>query len=239
MRCWQMKAGWVLVIAMVASSPAVAEEMVLDDAAAAAVANAPGAQNVTAAVPAAEPALTATPAAQVISDADAPKKKVLPDGMGLTMALHFANGGDDLVYVAYTDGSIDTISAGEGFGFSVGGHFRPQDSRVDFSAVAGLKMAQISSENGSIEVRRTLLEFRADYYLTDSVWAGLGRVMHTGIKADLDGFGQSFTLDDADGLVFKLGWQWFALAHTKIEYVDDTGITYDASSTGIEFIGRF
>lgn len=168
-----------------------------------------------------------------------PARKGPPEGFGFTGRFFAEAGGDDVAWVIFTDGSSDTITAGDGFGLGLGVHFRPKDSRVDFVGMWSYKLAQVVATNASIEVSRSALELRGDYFFTDNVWGSLGVVQHSGIRYDGDGLTPNLAFDDANGESFRLGYGPVALVHTRIEYVDEFGFLYDATSTGLEVIARW
>lgn len=168
-----------------------------------------------------------------------PARRGPPEGFGFAGRFFAEAGGDDVAWVIFTDGSSDTITAGDGFGLGLGVHFRPKDSRVDFVGMWSYKLAQVVATNGSIDVSRTALELRGDYFFTDNVWGSLGVVQHNGIKFNGGGLTSNLSFDDANGESLRLGYGPVALVHTRIDYVDEFGFLYDATSTGLEVIARW
>lgn len=222
----------VLVTGLLAHGAALADEAATPAAAADAAA-------APAAAPQAQPAVATEPAVPTAQVQDPkPAARYGEEGLGFMFRLSYEGGGDAVVKAVYTDGTSDTLTAGEGFGFALGAHYRPVGSRVDLAALVGMKIGQISGSNASIDVTRTTFELRGDVNISQNIWVGVGQVFHRGIKADLDGFGPNFALEDATGTALRLGWGVFAITHTTMDYEDEFGFDYDATATGIELVAR-
>lgn len=168
-----------------------------------------------------------------------PAKARPGDGLGWVARASYEIGGDDVAKVVFTNGSTKSITAGDGLSVAVGGHYRVPESRFDFSALVGYKLNQVVATNATFDLSRTTFELRADAYLTDDIWVSAGPVLHRNIKADMSGFAPNISFDDANGFAFRIGWKVIALTHTQMTYRDQFGFTYDASTTGIELIGKF
>lgn len=159
-------------------------------------------------------------------------------GFGFTGGVFIDGGGDDVITVVFTDGSSDTLTTGDGFGFNIGGRYRPQGTRVDLSATVGYKLDDITASNASVDISRKTFELHLDYFLNNDFWIGFGPVFHRGIKVDGGGFVPNFTFDDAAGMNVRVGWKAIALSHTTMDY-SVAGFSLDASSTGLLLQGRF
>ena len=70
-------------------------------------------------------------------------------------------------------------------------------------------------------------------------WIGGGITHHSSIKFDADGFGPNINFDDATGPTFEAGWRWIALSYTKLDYKDEFGGKWDASSVGLKLTSKF
>ena len=55
---------------------------------------------------------------------------------------------------------------------------------------------------------------------------------------DGDGFLPDFSFDDATGLKLEIGYSWFALSYTNIDY-EVNGFSFDASNVGLRLRGGF
>lgn len=150
-------------------------------------------------------------------------------------------GGDELAKVYFTNGGSQSLKAGQGFGFNVGGHYRFANSPFDLSATIGLKYATTAASNADIKATRMVLEFLGTYFVTDDWWLSAGPVLHKSIKLDGDGYFEDVNFDDASGVTFKGGWRWIGLQYTNIKYKASAPFvgTADASSIGVVLVGRF
>lgn len=162
-----------------------------------------------------------------------------PAKFGFTAGVGLSAGGDELAKVVFTDGSSQSIKAGQGVDFFVGGHFKPANSQFDINGTAGIKYESTAASNANINLSRKVFELRADYLVNDAVWIGAGPVWHKGIELDTDGFVPNLRYQDAQGITVKLGWKFVALSYTDLEYKDEYGYKYDASNIGISLIGKF
>ena len=148
-------------------------------------------------------------------------------------------GGDEVAKVYFANGETQSVKAGQGISLGVGGHYRPADSKWDFSGTVGLKYTSTRAVNTNINMNRTVFEFRADHFLQDGWWIGAGPVWHTGIRFNADGLAPNLAFDSAMGMTAKVGWKWVALSYTGITYKDEFKNSYAASNLGVSLIGRF
>lgn len=148
-------------------------------------------------------------------------------------------GGDEVAKVYFANGDTQSVRAGQGMSLGVGGHYRPADSKWDFSGTVGFKYTSTKAVNTNINMNRTVFEFRVDRFLEDGWWIGAGPVVHTGIRFNADGLAPNLGFDSATGLTAKVGWRWIALSYTGITYKDEFKNSYAASSVGVSLIGRF
>lgn len=147
-------------------------------------------------------------------------------------------GGDEIATVFYTNGRSQSINAGQGGTFAGGVHYQPAHSNFDFSLTGGMKFQMTAASNANINMRRFVVEARADYWFNDTYWIGAGPVFHSNIKYDGDGFTRNADFDDATGFTIKGGWKWVALSYTNIDYKIG-GQKIKASNFGVSLIGRF
>jgi hypothetical protein len=148
-------------------------------------------------------------------------------------------GGDEVAKVYFSDGSTQSINAGQGLSLGVGGHYSPAGTKWDFNGTVGFKYTSTKGRDASINMNRTELEFRADRFLEEGWWIGAGPVIHTGTRFSAGGFAPNVDFDSATGLTAKVGWKWVALSYTGIKYKSEFGQSVDASNFGIVFFGRF
>ncbi len=142
-------------------------------------------------------------------------------------------GGDELVELTFTDGSTQTLYAGQGGTVSFGVDVRPAAlPNVGIRALAGIKFTTNASENSDISFRRIPLELVASYYLPNDWRLGAGLAYHTGVNFNGDGFAPDVSFDPAAGATLELGWRWAALTYTSMEYSANGG-SIDASAIGL------
>lgn len=159
----------------------------------------------------------------------------LKGGFGFVGELDLEFGGDTVDTVIYTDNSTQNVKAGQGLGFAIGAHYRPEGWVVDFSGTIGYKYVSTKASNADIRISRTVLELLAIYDPNETWWAAAGVVRHSGVEFDTDGFGANQDLGSATGLTLQAGWKWIGLTYVNMEYQETNRWRrkYDASSIGL------
>ena len=160
---------------------------------------------------------------------------------GPTVQARLGFGGDELVYVAYTNGETDRIHAGDGIEAAVGWHVQPyRDSPFDLRAQVGYRYYSTrNSSNANFQLGRMSWELIPSVKLGAGFWVGAGLLAHTGIKLTTDTVLADHKFDNALGGDFQLGWRWIALTYTQMHYTADTGKRFDASNFGAQFTYSF
>lgn len=161
------------------------------------------------------------------------------DGLGFVFEADLEYGGDDLGTVDFTDGSSQDIKAGQGVTLALGGHYRAHESPFSVRGTVGYKYVTTKADNSDIYVGRTVIELAGNYLWPNGWWIGGGITHHSSIKFDADGFGPDVKFDDATGPTLEAGWRWIALSYTKLDYKDEFGGEWDASSVGLKFTSKF
>lgn len=145
-----------------------------------------------------------------------------------------AFGGDEVVRIVFTDGSDQTLSAGQGGHIAFGGQYRlPSVPRLAIAATAGIKFVTNASENASIGITRIPVEVMGRWSLQQDWWVGAGVVNHASVNVKGDGFFPDETLDASLGTKVELGWRWLSLSYTAQEYTAPSSETFDAGAIGI------
>ena len=158
---------------------------------------------------------------------------------GFTMYTGASFGGDEIAKLYFTDGSTQSVNAGQGLEFGVGCHYKLPALPVDLSATVGYKSVTTAAKNADIHLDRTVLELRADYLINRTWWIGAGPVWHKSINFDAGGLAPNIGFQDASGATVKVGWRWFALSYVNMKYTDEFGGKYDASNLGLSVIGKW
>ncbi|HKE95444.1 MAG TPA: hypothetical protein VKB34_14115 [Povalibacter sp.] len=163
-----------------------------------------------------------------------------PAGMGFVIEADAEFGGDDIATIGFTDGSTQGVPAGQGLSVAMGAHYRSNPaSPFSVRATAGYKYVTTKADNADIYLGRTVLEVVGNYSWDNGWWVGAGITRHSNIKFDADDLGMDARFDDATGPTFEIGWRWLALSYTQLDYTDEFGDTFDASSVGLTLISRF
>jgi hypothetical protein len=145
-------------------------------------------------------------------------------------------GGDRLVELQFTDGTSQTLSAGQGGTIGAGIVWRPTAMpRASVVATAGFKFVSNASENADIGITRFPLRLVGRYALNDAWSLGAGVVRHGTVNVNGDGFFADETYSSNVGPTLELGWKAVALTYTALTYTAETGQTFDAGSIGVVF----
>lgn len=157
-------------------------------------------------------------------------------------------GGDDIVTANFTDGSVETIQAGEFVALDAGVAW--DMGILEARITAGIRYDTITADNGKLDFTR----YTATGLLMIAVgdWRfGGGSTLHFNIKLNGEGVGSSNTssFDDAIGAVAEIDYYfnpraYFGVVYTRIEYdrtsdFGQTPQTFDASSIGLVLVGRW
>jgi len=160
--------------------------------------------------------------------------------LGFTFEADFEYGGDDYATVSFTDGSSQDVKAGQGLTLALGGQYKPSgESPFGVRATMGYKFVTTAASNADIGIERLVFEVLGNYRWPSNWWVGAGITRHTNIKFTGDGFAPDVNFDDATGPTVEVGWKWLALSYTNIEYKDEFGFNYDASSFGLTLTSKF
>lgn len=153
-------------------------------------------------------------------------------------ALEF--GGDEVAKVFFTNGDDQSVDAGQGG--SVHGGLEvsvPGAEAIRLRGTIGYKYVTTAASNANITLTRIPLHASLNYVIKDAVRLGLGIAAHQNIKFKGGGFIQDFDIKSTSGPMFEVAYEWFGVSYTSMNYKDDLGVTYDASSIGFTFYGTF
>lgn len=155
-------------------------------------------------------------------------------GMSFVLEGGIEFGGAKLIELTFTDGSTQSLTAGQGGTIAAGLQYRPAAApRLSVSGTVGYKFVTNASSNASIGITRVPLELVGRWTLNDDWWAGAGVVKHASVKVEGDGFIPDAAFEASVGPTLELGWRWVALTYTSMEYTAPGGQTFDAGSIGV------
>lgn len=156
--------------------------------------------------------------------------------VGFVVDLAAEFGGDDLVTVVLDNNDSEDITAGDGIVLGAGGYWLLREN-FGLQGTLAYKIKQTSADNSDLGLERWIVDVSAITFVDDFQFAA-GLVHHTNIDFDGDGFLPDFSFDDATGLKLEIGYSWFALSYTNIDY-EVNGFSFDASNVGLRLRGGF
>jgi hypothetical protein len=160
--------------------------------------------------------------------------------VGFTVEADLEYGGDDLATVHFTDGESQHVKTGQGLTLALGGQYKPSEvSPFAVRATVGYKYVTTAATNADISIGRVVFEALGSYRFANDFWFGLGLTRHTNVEFNGDGFTSDVSFEDATGPTVEIGWKWLALSYTDLDYKDEFGGEWDASSLGLTLTSKF
>lgn len=142
-------------------------------------------------------------------------------------------GGDDLETVTFTDGSSETIKAGDGLSLAFGARFDISDD-LEMAATLGIKIDSIDAQNGSLDWTRYPLNGILLYKMDDWRFGG-GLTYHMSPTLEGDGVvvGKA-EFDDALGALLDVRYFFSEPAYVggRATFIDYEVINGSASVSG-------
>ena len=125
-------------------------------------------------------------------------------------------GGDKLATVTFTDGSTQSLYAGNGVfaDFGVQHNFA---SNWSLKASLGFDVDTVAAKNGNISFTRFPLDVLAIYSVGNSHFGG-GLTEHFSPHVDMDGFAPNADFNNATGFMLQYQYRWFGIRYTNIKY---------------------
>lgn len=156
----------------------------------------------------------------------------------LGAALEF--GGDNLAEVYFTDGSTQTMNAGQGGTLFAGGQLRlTKNEKLFLRGSVGIKYLTTKADNAHIRLTRIPLALSLNYLPVKKLRLATGIVSHQAINLKFDGVGQDAKFTAVPGLQFEAGYGVFALSYTAMTYKDGSNASYRANAIGLTISGVF
>lgn len=146
-------------------------------------------------------------------------------------------GGDKIAEVLFTDGSRQSVVAGQGGTIAAGLDYRATaTSPVSVRATVGFKFLSTKADNANIGVTRIPIEVVGSYHIDKDWRVGVGVAAHTAVKFHADGLGQDISFGSAVGATAELAWRWVGVTVTPMSYTSGN-TKVNATSFGVSFLG--
>lgn len=143
-------------------------------------------------------------------------------------------GGDEILQVFFTNGGDQSMKAGQGGYISIGGEFQSEKIKhILLRTSIGIKYNTTAADNANIRFTRIPINLIAYWKVTDDVRLGVGATSHQNVKLKGDGFVSDIDFTSSVGPRFELGYKWFALTYTAINYMDVAEKVVSGNSIGL------
>jgi len=153
----------------------------------------------------------------------------------------FNYGGDTMITLSYSDGSSESVTAGDGTTFYLGTFMDLPVEGLQLRATAGYKTWN-SKDATNYSLRKSMfpVEFGLQYNYGDFfVSGGLAHHLNAGFDQELNGNDSEWDIDVTPGYSVHAGWKYLILGYSDLTYEDENqgGAEYSASSfsLGIQF----
>jgi len=142
-------------------------------------------------------------------------------------------GGDEIMEVFFTNGEDQTMLAGQGGYIAVGGELQfAKVKQFMLRTSIGIKYNTTAAENANIRLTRLPVHLTPFWRINDDFRLGVGVTTHMNAKLKGDGFVSDVDFTSSVGPRFEFGYKWIALTYTAINYEDEVGQSFSASSIG-------
>lgn len=142
-------------------------------------------------------------------------------------------GGDEILEVFFTNGEDQTMLAGQGGYIAVGGELQfAKVKQVMLRASIGIKYNTTAADDANIRLTRLPVHLTPFWRINDDFRLGVGVTTHMNVKFKGDGFVSDVDFTSSVGPRVEFGYKWIALTYTAINYKDEIGQSFSASSIG-------
>lgn len=142
-------------------------------------------------------------------------------------------GGDEILEVFFTNGEDQTMLAGQGGYIAVGGELQfAKVKQLMLRATIGIKYNTTAADNANIRLTRLPVHLTPFWRINDDFRLGVGVTTHMNAKLKGDGFVSDVNFTSSVGPRFEFGYKRIALTYTAINYEDEVGQSFSASSIG-------
>ena len=161
------------------------------------------------------------------------QEELIPSKNRLLLEFGQEWGGDELLTTQFTNGDEKTIYAGKGLHLMAGIELSFEKiENLKFRISTGLKWSLIEAENASIHCTRIPLTVSPFLLIKNDFRIGIGATTHLIPKLHGDAFIDNIKFTSKVGPRLEIGYRWFALTYTLINYeLDNQNI--NASSFGV------
>lgn len=177
---------------------------------------------------------TALIVAPLAAQAPTPKPAAPPALRGV-FEFGIEAGGDKIATVTFTNGSRQSVRAGQGGTLAAGLLWMPSPTvPLSLRGTVGFKFQTTAADDATIWLRRFPVELVASWHPTPDWRLGGGFVRHMRTRFTADNIVPDIPFPDATGATVELGWKVLALTYTAMEY---TGAS--ANAVGLTLIVPF
>jgi hypothetical protein len=149
-------------------------------------------------------------------------------------------GGDEILQVFFTNGEDQTMRAGQGGFIAFGGELQFANvKQLMLRASFGIKYNTTAADNANIRLTRFPVHLTPFWKINNDFRLGVGITTHLGPKLKGDGFVPDVAFTSTAGPRFEFGYKWVALTYTALNYKDEFGESFSASSFGLSISGTF
>ena len=128
-------------------------------------------------------------------------------------------GGDRVATVTFTDGSRQSVRAGQGGTLAAGLLWTPSATvPASLRLTAGFKFQTTAADNVSIWMRRFPVELVGSWHLPNQWRVGAGLVRHIQPRFTAENLVPDIAFGDATGGTLEVGWNVVALTWTALSY---------------------
>lgn len=144
-------------------------------------------------------------------------------------------GGDRVAEIYFTNGNTQSVRAGQGGHFYVGGQYRfPSAEKFGIRGTVGIKYVTTAADNAHIRLTRIPFQFTANVFPVGKLRVAVGLSMHTGIRYKADGIMENLTFKGATGPVIEIAYGGIGLTYTAMKYTNNEyGDVYSANAFGL------
>lgn len=152
-----------------------------------------------------------------------------------TLDAGLTGGGDKLATVTFTDGSTQSIYAGNSIYADLGFMARLGASPWTLKGTLGYAYTGVTASNANVNFTYYPLDVLAIYNYGNHHF-GAGLTAHMSPRLDMDGFAPNVDFDTAGGIILEYRYWLFGVRYTNIRYkVSGGGGSADGSSLGLFF----
>jgi|GEM_PF-4486488 len=140
-----------------------------------------------------------------------------PGSTHMTVDGGIGAGGDKLATVTFTDGSTQSLYAGNGLFADFGVQHNFAASDWSLKATFGFNVDAVAAKNANTSFTRAPLDVLAIYSHGNNHF-GFGLTEHLSPKLDLDGYGPNADFNNATGYILQYQYWLFGIRYTNIKY---------------------